>query len=238
MKYLLIVLLLLSASSSRAQYHPGSPSLAKTEQLLDSLNVLLSKQISLTESTSVVSKSNLVNTERLLKVSENNLQLVDRLVKLGESSQASTDKMEKLTWFLVGVAMLQLIVAWKQWRTATIQKRIALFEKRFSIYDVVRTSLSNAYQQGTSDLPNLSSGTTETEFFFNDNICKEVKIIKAKLKELNVINHELDDSSCLLEPEFEKRKKGEQEKIMSWIEEIPKLKTKTLFYRYFDFRKP
>ena len=79
-----------------------------------------------------------------------------------------------MTAFLTPIiAILAVIIAYRQWKTADDKLRTERFDRRFAVYDTARNLLATIITMGEikdDELYKFLSGTREAKWFLNDEI--------------------------------------------------------------------
>jgi hypothetical protein len=138
------------------------------------------------------------------------------------------------------------IATFKNLRISRLQKRIALFEKRFQIYDIIGRTMIGAMPNGNKLVNGLGfptyidflRGTTDKDLFFKKDTCDEIDQIQDVLKKMynNAISLEDENDNVKREELLEEQKKHSKV-IKEWIDgEPPKLMI--LFKDYLEFKDP
>lgn len=116
------------------------------------------------------------------------------------------------------VAVLGLLIAYRQWRTAQNKLKFDLFERRFSVYDTARTFIRSILTSGKvsdEELFKFVSGTREAKWLLNAEISEYLwKSLYQRAVELQTLDLELADM-----PTGEERARNvrSQSEIKSWI---------------------
>lgn len=93
------------------------------------------------------------------------------------------------------VAVIGLLIAYKQWRTARDKLKHELFDRRFSIFEASRDlceSLSINGKLMGSEYEKLSYKAIEAKWLINEEVSKYLESLCEKAIQLDVINYELE----------------------------------------------
>lgn len=116
------------------------------------------------------------------------------------------------------VALLGLLIAYRQWRTAQNKLKLELFERRLAIYNAATAFISSVMTSGkaTDDqLRNLILGTKEAKWILSPNIAKYLdEELYSKGVDLQCLSAELEGV-----PVSEERSTNvhEQKNIKLWL---------------------
>lgn len=116
------------------------------------------------------------------------------------------------------IAVFGSIIAYRQWRTAQKKLKLDLFEKRFSVYDAVRSFIASVMTSGKAkdeEMYKFLSGTRETKWLLNDDIATyfDEQIWKNAV-ELQALDAELEGVPVGDERTKNVRRQGE---IKKWL---------------------
>lgn len=94
------------------------------------------------------------------------------------------------------VAIIGLLIAYRQWRTAKDKLKHDLFDRRFSVFEATRnlfTSIMMSKDSKGNELAILSYKASEAKWLFNQEISKYLTMLSEKAFELDFLNHQLSD---------------------------------------------
>ena len=96
------------------------------------------------------------------------------------------------TFFL---SLAVVIIAWLQCRVAKDKLRLALFDRRYKVYDATRKFLSVIIREATFTVPDLfefNAGTSDAQFLFKPDVAKYLAEIRERALHLQTTHQLLE----------------------------------------------
>ncbi len=134
------------------------------------------------------------------------------------------------------IAVTVAYIAYKQYKIDKDNLRLALYEKRFKVYQSVKEILAEASINPPVNIEAFSKFLTnidESEFLFDNEISEYLENIHMKVIHLNNLEKKLKESHL---PVGDERTKfvNEEEKLIEWFQTQFKI-AKELFSKYLSF---
>lgn len=136
------------------------------------------------------------------------------------------------------IVLIAVFTAWTTWSQYSINKeklKLDLFEKRFSVFKATRKFLSVVLRDAKISLEDINeyrANTSETDFFFENDVVNYLKEIDSKALKLWQLHEEIRDMPKGNERSEKARKISECLKFL--IDKLPELKT--VFSPYMRFK--
>ncbi len=135
------------------------------------------------------------------------------------------------------IAIIAIIIAWQQRQVEQLKVRLALYDKRFQVYQSVKAFIESAINNGnisSNDLNQFSAKTAESYFLFGSEVLDYRKDMIKQAARLNELKGRIEKAR--ISGESNKLAEEDYSKLFSWFVNQIDESTK-LFAEYLKFKK-
>lgn len=136
------------------------------------------------------------------------------------------------------IALIAIYIAWQQHKTNKNTYRLALYDRRFKVYEGLKKILIIATSKGDVPLDAVSqfeADTSEAVFLFDSDVLQYVKTVRHRAIDLRAANDQLHEQDLPVGEERSRMARHKSE-LLAWFMKQFKEATET-FQSYLRFRE-
>lgn len=118
------------------------------------------------------------------------------------------------------IGLLAAYIAWQQWNTRRDSLRLDLFDKRYTVYEGVKSFIEEVIREGhptKEDIFDLKRKTHDVDFLFGEDIRNRVDEIVEKGARLKTLNEYLAVTPDNPEDKDREELIEEEEELLNWF---------------------